>query len=91
MANVDRELPAAFELAHEIVSLVRINVPGASAPLALQMGVLRVGQDVVFLAAVSAMAMVQVAELLEHVQRPIQSKESSPRRARDTVRRSRCR
>jgi hypothetical protein len=71
MVDRDGEVTVAFELANELGGLVRPNLPRATARLAQQMAVLPGGMDVELLATVSPVAMVEVPELLEDIERSI--------------------
>src|SRR5262245_32646132 len=71
MAEVGAEAAGADEAVDERRRLVRGDLPGAAAALARQVGVLGRGQDVELLAAVRAVAVVEVAELFEDVEGPV--------------------
>jgi hypothetical protein len=71
MTDLDREAPRFAEPGHEGLGLGQRDLPGPTAPDAMEMSVLALRQDVEFLAAVDAMTVPHHAQLLQHVERPI--------------------
>ncbi len=65
------EAPGPLQPLYHPADLLGLDLPRSPTRLALQMCVARLGEHVELLAAIGAMAVVDIAELFEHVERPV--------------------
>jgi len=71
VTDIGDESEASPDRPHNGRRVVGIKLPGAAARAALQVGVLRFGEDVELLSAGGRVAVAEVAELFEDTERPV--------------------
>lgn len=76
MTNVGDEAEPAPHRSHDGRCVVSLKLPGAAAVPALEMGMLRLGKHVKLLASDGGVAVADVAQLLQDVERSIHRRRS---------------
>ena len=71
MGQVHRKATTLLQRSHDLAALLRIDLPRAAAPLAVQVSVLRCRQDVELFASIGTVAVANQAHLVEDVHRPV--------------------
>jgi hypothetical protein len=71
VADVHGEAARLMETAEQLAGFLRLDLPRTPALLALEVGMLGFGQDVELLATVGTVTVVEVAQLLEDIESPV--------------------